>query len=409
VDARNPKKVQPPVIDFIHISNDSKVSDEVIKARLSQKPGQELNVARLSADLSEIFGLELFEEVSYQVVEENDQTGIEVLARRSETGHKYLRFGLALQENFSGESGFQMSAAFDNLAINDLGGEFEARVSIGDEFGLSAEIYQPIDFAQRYYVFANAGGLKVNRNVFDDDGDISAQTRISQANVQVGAGMNFGNWGTIRAGLQRATGNVKGRIGFPDNEKFDFDDTAFISRFSVDTLDSVRFPRSGMVFDMEYRNSMVWLNGDNRVDTLLTGGYHPLSWGRNTLGAYYLYGTVIKGAPNEINLFQLGGFFKLTAYLPGQLTGNHGGSAGIIYYRQIAGGLRLLAQTPIYIGGLFEVGNVWNQRSDMSVHDLHNSASLFLGADTFLGPVYLGYAVGDDGHKSAFLYIGKIF
>ena len=409
MDTRNEEQSVQPVIDFIRIVNDSNVSDEVIRARLSQKLDQKLNVENLSADLSELFGLELFEEVSYQLVEENDQTGIEVLARRSENGHKYLRFGLALQENFEGESGFQMSAAFNNLAINDLGGEFEARVSIGDEFGLLGEIYQPIDFAQRYYVYANGGGVKVNRNVFDDDGDISAQVRISQVYIQAGAGINFGNWGTIRAGLQRATGNVKGRIGIPDKAKFDFDDTAFVSRFSIDTLDNAQFPHSGMVFDVEYKNSMSWLGGDSLVDTFLLGGYHPFSWGKNTLGVNYLYGTAMHGAPDEIGLLELGGFFRLTAYLPGQITGNHGGSTGVIYYRKIAGGLRLLTQTQIYMGGLIEVGNVWNQRSDMSVHDLHHSVGLFFGADTFLGPVYLGYAVGDDGNNSAFLYVGKIF
>lgn len=409
VDTRKQEKTEPPVVDFIRIVNDSDVSDRVIKAYLSQEPGNKLDIERLSVDLSEIYGLELFEEVSYQLVEENNQTGIEVLARRSENGHKYLRFGFALQENFDGESGFQMSAAFNNLAINDLGGEFEARVSIGEDFGLFAEIYQPIDFAQRYYVYANAGGVKVNRNVFDDEGDISAQVRITQAAVEAGAGMNFGNWGTLLAGVQRSTGNVKGRIGIPEDEKVDFDGTVFISRFSIDTLDDVRFPHSGVTFDVEYRNSTSWLGGDNLIDTVLVGGYHPFSWGRNTLGAYYLYGTAMNGTPNEIDLFQLGGFLKLTAYLPGQLTGNHGGSAGVIYYRQIGGGLRLLTHTPIYIGGILEAGNVWNQKSDMSVHDLHTSASLFFGADTFLGPVYLGYAVGDDGQKSAYLYIGKIF
>ena len=409
MNTRNKIKSEPPMIDFIRIVNDSNISDEVIKAHLSQEPGKNLKIEKLSADLSEIFGLEIFEEVSYQLVEENDQTGIEVLAKRSKSGQKYLRFGLALQENFDGESGFQMSAAFYNLAINDLGGMFEAKVFIGDEFGLFSEIYQPIDFAQRYYVFANGGGEKVNRNVFNDDGDISAQARVSFAYLKAGAGMNFGNWGTIRAGLQHYTGHLKGRIGFPDNEKVDFDDTAFVSRFSIDTLDNVRFPQSGMVFDVEYKNSMTWLGGDNLADTLLLGGYHPFSWGKNTLGAYYLYGTTMNDTPDEIGLFELGGFLKLTAYLPGQLTGNHGGSAGLIYYRQIGGGLRLLTQTTFYMGAVFEAGNLWNQKSDMSVHDLHTSASLFFGADSFLGPIYLGYAIGDDGQNSAFLYIGQIF
>jgi NTE family protein len=45
----------------------------------------------------------------------------------------------------------------------------------------------------------------------------------------------------------------------------------------------------------------------------------------------------------------------------------------------------------------------------MSFHDLHTSASIWFGADTFLGPIYLGYGVGDDGHSAAFLYIGQLF
>jgi len=48
-------------------------------------------------------------------------------------------------------------------------------------------------------------------------------------------------------------------------------------------------------------------------------------------------------------------------------------------------------------------------RSDMSFHDLHTNASIFIGADTFLGPIYLGYGVGDDGNSAAFLYIGQLF
>jgi NTE family protein len=407
--ARITGKREQPVIDFIRIVNDSNVSDEVIKARLSLKPGQKFDEVNMSADLSETFGLELFEEVSYRIVEENDQTGVEVIARRSEYGQKYLRFGLALQEDFDGETGFQMSAAFTNLAINDLGGEIDASVTIGDDFGLFAEFYQPIDFAQRYYFFANAGGGKFNRNVFDDDGRILSQVRISEVYLQTGAGRNLGLWGTMRVGLRRAIGTSKGRIGFPDDVSIPFDDTAFIAQFSIDTLDNVQFPHRGMVIDAAYKNSLSWLDGDNRVDRFLIGGYHPFSWGRNTLGFNYRFTTSINGTPNETDLFQLGGFPRLTAYAPGQLTGNHGGVVGIVYYRRIAGGLRFLTQTPVYVGGLLEAGNVWNQRADMSLDDLHTSASLFFGADTFLGPVYLGYAVGDGGQTSAFLYIGQIF
>ena len=154
---------------------------------------------------------------------------------------------------------------------------------------------------------------------------------------------------------------------------------------------------------------MSWLNGDGRVDTVRLGAYHPFSWVKNTLGVNYQIGTSFNGTPDEADLFQLGGFLNLSAYAPGQLSGSHGGTVGLIYYRRIAGGLRYLTQTPIYLGAVLEAGNAWNRRSDASLDDLHYSAGLFFGADTFLGPVYLGYAIGDDDQSAAFLYIGQLF
>lgn len=55
MNARNQERSEPPVIDFIRVVNDSNVSGEVIKARLSQELDQEPDVAGLSTDLSEIF------------------------------------------------------------------------------------------------------------------------------------------------------------------------------------------------------------------------------------------------------------------------------------------------------------------------------------------------------------------
>ena len=407
LNARSTGKKQQPVIDFIRIVNDSRISDEVIRARLSIKPGQIFDESSMSDDLSEIFGLELFEEVSYRITEEGDQTGVEVLAKRSESGHKYFRFGLAIQDDFNGENDYRISAAFTNLAVNEMGGEFEARIALGDEQGVFAEFYQPVDAAQRYYLFANAGYVTTNTNIFDND-RIMAQARVSQARGQIGAGINFGNWGTLYGALQHSTGKFKDRIGFPADTSIHFDDTAFVTEFLVDTLDNVRFPHRGTLFTATYVNSTSWLGGDNNFDALKIGGYSPVTWGRNTLGFQYQFATVSNELPGDVGLFELGGFLNMTAYQPGQLSGNHGGTLGAMYYYRL-GGLRLLTQTPFYLGGLLEVGNVWNQRSDMSFHNLHNSASIFIGADTFLGPIYLGYGVGDDGNSAAFLYIGQLF
>lgn len=400
---------QQPVVDFIRIVNDTDVSDEVIEARLSQETGQKLDLVELSDDLTEIYSLELFEEVNYSIVNEDGQTGVEVRARRRENGEDHIRFGLSLQDDFQGESDYQLAVGFTNLAVNSRGGEWRALAQIGDQSGLFTEFYQPIDFAERHYAFANATGRKFNRNIIDSDGNLISQVRISEAVFQGGLGANFGRWGTARIGFQRSFGKIRGRIGFPDGLSLPFDETTLAAVFLVDTLDNIDFPHSGTSLEVIYTNSLSWLGGDSRIDAFQFGGYHPFTWGQNTLGALYRFATTFNGTPDETDLFPLGGFLKLTAFTPGQLAGNHGGTIAAVYYRRIAGGPGYLAQTPIYIGGAMEVGNVWERRSDISLGDLRWSSSLFVGADTPIGPIYLGTGIGSGGQVSAFLYVGQLF
>ena len=411
VQAKRPTATPQPVIEFVRINNKSEISDDLIRARLTQKIGQPLDIQELSEDLTKIYGTELFEEIGYRTVEDDSQTGLEVRARGRENGNTQIRFGLAMQDNFSGESGFQLAAAINKLAMNSRGGELEAQVIVGDNLGLFTEFYQPLDFTDRYYVFANGGANKFNRNILSADGkgELLSQVRISSASFLLGAGRNFGQWGTARIGLQRSFSKIRGRIGLPSSTVTPADSTTLAASFEIDTLDNPRFPHEGLAFETTYSNGLSFLGGDNKVDSLLVSAYAPFSWGKNTLGLAFNAATTFNGRPDETNLFQLGGFLSLAAFAPGQLTGNHGGNLSAVYYRRVGGGLGYLTQTPLYLGASIETGNLWNDTSDISLDDLKWSSSLFVGADTLIGPIYLGGSIGSKGETAAFLFIGQLF
>ncbi|WP_262693703.1 patatin-like phospholipase family protein [Kordiimonas aquimaris] len=399
------------VIDFVRINNTSALSDEAIRARVSQTTGEPLDAQQLSHDLTRLHGLQLFEEVGYRKVKDDDLTGIEVRARGKDYGNTQLRFGLAMQDNFDGESGFQLAFGLNQLALNSRGGEFAARATIGDQLGLFTEIYQPLDFNDRFYVFANADVTELNQNISANDGTdaLLGQARVTGATFQLGAGRNFGVWGTLRAGLQRNYSRIRGRIGLPRDVIVKVDSSRFVAEFEIDTLDNPRFPHEGLGFEIGYGNDLSLLGGDGQVDNLQVGFYKPFSWGDNTLGINFLAATTFNGTPDETDLISLGGFTNLTAFAPGQLSGNHGGVLSAVYYRKVGGGLGYLAQTPLYVGATLETGNVWNDTSDISLGDLKWSSSLFVGADTLIGPIYLGGGIGSRGEAAAFLFIGQLF
>jgi NTE family protein len=68
-----------------------------------------------------------------------------------------------------------------------------------------------------------------------------------------------------------------------------------------------------------------------------------------------------------------------------------------------------IQQLTAYAGGSLEMGNVWKNTSDIFSHDNIFGGSLFVGADTPLGPLYLAYGRNDSGEGSVYLYLGPLF
>jgi len=56
-----------------------------------------------------------------------------------------------------------------------------------------------------------------------------------------------------------------------------------------------------------------------------------------------------------------------------------------------------------------EAGNTWNDRADISFSNTRKDASLFLGVDTPLGPVYLATGFDEGGDKAFYLFLGRTF
>ena len=64
---------------------------------------------------------------------------------------------------------------------------------------------------------------------------------------------------------------------------------------------------------------------------------------------------------------------------------------------------------PAYIGMSLEAGNVWERRTDISFGSARKDASLFLGFDTLLGPVYLATGFEEGGPSALYLFLGRTF
>jgi NTE family protein len=104
--------------------------------------------------------------------------------------------------------------------------------------------------------------------------------------------------------------------------------------------------------------------------------------------------------------FSLGGFLNLSGTPVGGISGSQAAYiAGLAYYP--VGELPRALGRSWYAGVSLEAGNVWARRSDMAFGDLRKAGSIFLGLDTIIGPLYLGWGRTFGGDSALYLFLGR--
>ncbi len=397
----------PPVITDIAVSNTSPIADGVVRAQIQTKSGEPLNLETLEGDLKRIYSIDTFEKADFRLSEREGKTGLVIETKEKTWGPSYLRFGLALEDDFRGSATYNISANLTTTAINRLGAEWENHLQIGDTPRYYSEFYQPIDEALRYFIAPQIEYRAWNINNFSD-GTLLAQYRASAYEVGLDVGRQFENWGQFRLGIRRGRGTVGVRVGSPLPEST-FNSGGVFTSFSYNRLDNFNFPRRGTAVDVAWMMHRTDLGSDFSGNGLTVNWLTAKSWSRHTLLTALTIQSALDGDNPLQDSYPLGGFLNLSGYAPDELYGQHTGIVRLIYFYQLGSSGLGEFRMPLYAGGSLEAGNAWATRSDISGSSLQAAGSFFVGAETYLGPVYLAYGQAEGGHHSVYLYVGHKF
>ena len=88
-----------------------------------------------------------------------------------------------------------------------------------------------------------------------------------------------------------------------------------------------------------------------------------------------------------------------------QFAGREYAFGRLMYYNRILA-LPDLLGSGVYVGGSAEVGMIRDRFDGLATPGTLYSGSLFVGADTFAGPAYLGAGFGNAGAFSVYLLLG---
>ncbi len=399
-----------PVIDSIQLVNNSSVSDDFIRSRLLYAASEEvvegrpLDVSGLEARIARVYGVELFGAVQYDVVEQDGATALQLRVEDRSWGPSYVQFGAEYDSNTSGENLLNIAATYIKTAVNPSGGEWRSGLQIGSELGAFTEFHQP--FGQDLMYFVNPSIVTRERvfSVVEDDKAV-ASLNISETLAELGVGRELGTWGEVRAGVRVASGKADVRIGDPDFFNLSFDRAETFVRFSLDEFDSLNFPSEGATATVEWTGSHTGLGADTAFDQLRLEAGAAMSRGSNTLLAIGRYSSTVSGRAPVQSLYSLGGFGRLPGFAADELRGQHATSMVLAAYR----GLRRDTLLPLYAGVTLEHGNVWEARSDISFERGLFAGSLWIGADTLIGPAYIAYGHAEGGRSSWYFFLGQPF
>jgi len=407
VASRGVRHLGADEIDFVRVVDSGRLSEKVLHARLSAEAGDKIDAASLTEDAGRLYGLNVFESVGYQIVEDGGQTGVEFETRAKSWGPNFLKLGLSVEEDFEGSTEFNLASRLTMTGINALGAEWRNDLQIGTEPRFESEFYQPLSFDSRYFVAPRLELAQRNLKAFANDLSI-ARYRISEAEFGLDIGRELGRWGEFRIGAFRGVGDARVKVGDPSLPNFDFEEGGVFARLSVDTLDNAQIPKEGSRANVEWLLGRPGLGADSRFDSFQSSIDNVWSWGhddRNTMQFGLEYSTTIRADTRFQDFFPLGGFLRLSGLERGEITGPHAGLARLMYYRQL-GGARGFFDMPVYVGGSLEAGNVWQSRSEISTNSLIVNGSLFAGIDTYVGLLFLGAGFAETGESSFYLFLG---
>ena len=390
---------------------------ERLAVALDTAAGLRVDVPLIERDLQKLAATGDYERVDYRLSRQED-SGEEALTfhlRPNDWGPNYLRLGLDLRTDFQGQGAFNLRISHNRHWLNERGAEWRNRVQLGETVGLYSEMYQPLDTASARFAAAYVDTSLRKVELFNTDG--TALALVQRQGIQLGADIGWpmglqGNLGDMRLGVvaaQRRTTPelVAGVLPKDVLQSLGWRELGLRAAIISDQLDFANFPSAGYRLKGEVVVGRRRFEGQSSTSfTRMEGSATGVkTWGVHTVNAGARFARASQVPPGAIDEYSLGGFQQLSGYRVGQVAGNYLLFGRLTYYQRLAG--RVGVARALFAGGSLEAGNAWAQGRDIGWTGLRTGASLFVGADTGVGPLYLSLVSAPRGYTGLYLFLGR--
>ncbi|MCB1886246.1 MAG: patatin-like phospholipase family protein [Rhodocyclaceae bacterium] len=398
-----------PVIRAVRLPPLRFVSPEAMRARLGDLAGRQLDVDELEQRLSRLYSDGDYERLRYSVVRDGADADLAIEAIEKSWGPTYLRFGGGLASDFDGGGVVSLYAGLSRHWLNRWGARADVDLVLGTNNSLRAEFYQPLGLKSNWFV---APQLRISTQavpVYVDDIRL-AEYKVRQRSAGLELGYELGAWGELRAGVHRGSLHADLLTGLPLYPAVNIDDGWVGATAILDRLDSPFFPRRGYGARIELQHHHPDYGSDLSFAFSVIEGDMAFSYGEHSLRI----GLLAAGSPDQdlpaAARSLIGGPFALSGYRYGELAADQIVLLRNAYYRRVSR-LPDSIGRGVYLGATYEWADLSNYASGAEDEvGQATSVSLFAGADTVIGPLYLGAGYAPEvGEVRFYLLLGEAF
>lgn len=388
----------PVRIDEVRVAGTRAISPESIASQAQGLVGRELTAAQIAPTLDRVYSSGDFEAVSYSVVDEGSRSILVITPYEKSWGYNAIRVGGNVQTNFNDDNTFNLLVAHSWRWLNRWGAEWRNEVQIGEARRFLTEWYQPLGAGSHWFVLPRLESLRQERNLFLGD-ILLTRYENKQTLSELQFGRELPQLGSVRLGIARTRLTSEPLVGIPFQPQTSTSNSVSL-QVRTDTLDEVLFPRRGHFSDLRYRRYTDGVGINQATEAMSFEAIVPISLGRYTAN-FSLRG----GTTEQQGRFQLGGLFNLTGTRTGEVAGDRGLLVRTLLFRNVSDVIDLTM--PVYAGLSLESGDAVARGQSLRWRDFRHAAALFVGAESFLGPVFLAAGRTFGGGTGIYLYWGR--
>jgi NTE family protein len=402
----------------IQLTKKTQVSDELILDHLNLELNEKIDAAKINEAIDRVFSIDAFQRVEALTIIDEDEKTLRIAVEDKSWGPNFLQFGIGWEDDLDSNSdlNFDMAYTLGNLTRN--GGELRSELEMGTQRSFDTEFYLPLDSRRDFYSSSRYLFKSFKWNLFVPNTPLIPIDHQYHSIAQ-GIGYNYIQEGFVEFGLTADIGKFSDPIFLGGTINYFTYGSYF--KFGFDTLDSINFPTQGSYFtfssfvrkeDVDDHTVIAKKHGDDKIKSLLIdiNWKAAVEFGNHAFVAKAAYSEAFTDNDNEsIYVAYLGGFLNLSGYQKDTLAGTKKAFVAGVYQFDLGKSAFNLGTLPLYLGLSLESGNVWQQGENIHHKELILAGSVYLGTDTSLGPVALGFGRAHDNTDAFYFYLGKNF